>query len=370
VAAVIRVILAILAGIAVSTLLPREAGRELHLAVRWDLSLDGRPVPADIAVESEPETFIARTEGRFALVETDSGRPLVTGLRPPIFEAATVGFIGQSSDAPRWAVQSWDGRMITTANRFGVPRLHDALLLQFGEDHRVFLSSLDGTLSGEFFLPEGATVYDLTRTPDGVVYLAAGAVDGTLSVVSSASSLAWSHQFDFQRYSGESPVVYSLSFLAGNPDAVPRLLVVQGLHPQRVLLAELREDGTIGIEPVFTVPTEQSVRWPTTIHVDEDGHVVIPLLGSVAMADTETEGIRLLSVPGSTAVVGALSLAGGRRLIAGERRGGAYLLIDEESRDTTVTWPLPGLSAAHVAADAPLVVVRRGDRFLGVEVTL
>jgi hypothetical protein len=370
VAVVLRVILAILAGITVSTLLPREVGRELHLEVRWDLSLDDETVLPDGAIDGESETFVARTERRFALVESRSGRPLTGGLRPPIFEASAAGFIGQSSEAPRWAVQSWDGRMIMTVSRYGVPRLHDLLLLQFGADHRVFLASLDGTLNGEFSLPEGATVYDLTRSAEGVVYLAAGTVDGTVTVESSASSLAWSHQFDFQRYSGESPVVYSLSFLPGDAAAVPRLLLVQGLHPQRVLLAELREDGTMRIEPVFTVPGDQSVRWPTTMHPDDDGHVVIPFLGVIAMADSETEGIRLLSVSGSTGVAGTTPVAGDRRLIAGTRRSGAYLLVDEEARSTTVIWSLPGVSVTHVAAGSSLVVLQQGDRFVGVEVTL
>ena len=177
-----RLILAFLAATVIAFGVPRDAGREVALHVRWERHL-GDAVPGISGDSSASDrTVVVSSSDRFALLDGADGAVRAGGIRTDVFTASSAGFINQSSSVPRWAVQSWAGDILSIVPNRGDPHLRDTILAQFSGDGTVWVEDIETGNEYLVDLPPDSTVYDLTLRSGGEPWIAAGSLRGELLV--------------------------------------------------------------------------------------------------------------------------------------------------------------------------------------------
>lgn len=368
-AAALRVFLAILAGTVVAVGLPREAGREVLLIPRWSTAPD-RAVQADAPRDTQP--IVLTTSARFALVDTITGTLLHAGLQADVFTATADMLINQSSTVPQWAVQTWGGAIVRIVPRRGIPRIHGDRVVQFSDDGRIAVTDL---ATGEEIVvpgPKDATVYAVA---DDGGYLALGTLEGIVRVVSLRDDEWWEYRFDGNGESEDTPVVYGLAFFpAAEPDLPPRLLAVQGLEPQRLVLMTATEQNLMSADTVTRVPDDRAVRWPAVIDVRPSGAVAVGLRETMMRVTAGSDEVELLDLPGGQSFGGVTAGADGAEVISGTGVRGAVVGVRLGHDPTVVPWRFPGgRVVASVPPDADgaengLTILRRDGSFVALEV--
>ncbi len=364
---------------------PREIGRELRWKVAWEhtmegvLSRSGREVFAD----TTDAYVVVESARRFALIHAASGEARAAGLKTDMFLASSQALINQATDAPRWAVQSWDGDMLRVIPRRGVPRLHGETLLQFDNGQTVYA---DVVTSGERWsidLPQSAAVYHLSTDPDGTSWLALGTIDGRVLITDGPGGRLWTYEGDVNGDGDHNSTVYGV--YVAHPDQnssessrLPAVFAVQGTNPQMVNRIELTENdsgpGETRATTIGEIPAGYAGRAPQVLTVMESGHLIVGLRGGFLVADPDTDELVTVSIP----ELKALSHVGGvtnRLLVAtGTSEGRAVIVGAESDLSAIAYWELAdGSVSAQVgggASSGKRVVLVQDDRVIGIEMTL
>ena len=368
-----RLILAFLAATVIAFGVPRDAGREVALHVRWERHL-GDAVPGISGDSSASDrTVVVSSSDRFALLSVADGAVRAGGIRTDVFTASSAGFINQSSSVPRWAVQSWAGDILSIVPNRGDPHLRDTILAQFSGDGTVWVEDIETGNEYLVDLPPDSTVYDLTLRSGGEPWIAAGSLRGELLVAGPDDEVRWRRTFRFSPYADQAPVVYAVRFAPWDSEnRRPRLLALQGLNPQQLLLAETADAGMMDVESVATVPDRFAVRWPASIEVDRLGRVVVGLRGAVLIAAPDSDEVDFLEIPGALTLDGVVEGAAETTVLATSGLDGAIVTVTDGALTTASHWSFPGVRVAAIRddPDAGLVVLQTGESIVALEARL
>ena len=364
---------------------PREIGREFRWEVAWEHTMDGalsrsgREVIADA-----PDAYVVvESARRFALIHAASGEPRAAGLKTEMFRASPQAFINQAPDAPRWAVQSWNGDMLRVVPRRGVPRLHGDTLLQFDNGQTVYG---DVVTSGERWstdLPQNSTVYHSTEDSNGTKWLAVGTIDGTVLVTDGPGGREWAFSADVTGSEDHNSPVYGVHVARVDHTNVelpqlPVVFVVQGMRPQTVNRIELIDGdpnpGETSSTDIGEIPAEFAERAPHTLTVLNSGHLIVGLKGGLFVADLDTDDFVTVPIPELRSLSDVGGVTNGLVIATGTGESGSVIMVGNSDLSAIAYWELADASPrAQVGGGAPVgnrIVVQQDDRVIGLEITL
>ena len=368
----VRFSLALIMGVGIGFFVPRDVGREAALRVAWQTSLES---VSPASPEADRQPVPVQTNRRYAFLDPRSGMVLSTGLKAEVFAAASNRYVNQAASAPRWAVQSWDGRLLDSVERIGPPYLKGDFLIQwrYPEPFQTGLLRIDQLSSSRIWtVPTLAylSATDVVATEDGAV-LAMASLTGDIELVQfsrSSDPRRWYYHQE-PRGSESSPMpVYAVTFLNGETVAA-----VDGLDPQVVLVFELGSAGELNLLTSRTVPEGREVRWTTQTVVGPQGRGWIALNGAIA-AGLGGQEAAVVEVPGTVAITAVRNTpAEGPALLTSRRDGTAELILLDERHQVVLRWPFWDHRAAGAASGtaAPIFLLEGpGEGMVGIEVAL
>lgn len=367
----IRLLLGVVVAGAFSMFLPREIGREIHLASVWEHSLPVALSAADQATAglSPPDDlFVLTDDMHWLAVDAGTGEPRRAGTRTDHFSASRVGLINQPDAARSWAVEGWDGDVRAIVPRQGVPVLEGQLLLQFTPDGRLGATDVGTGGSTVVDMPMDPSVYGVAAVSDRNPMVAVGSVHGELVVGSGA--VTWSYRFRHRRFSDQSSAVYAVQPVSA---ASRELVVLQGREPQRLHRITLDESGSMSTELVAELTGSQQVASATSIDVSDPSLLVVGLQSGILIVDRESGTLRRVPIAGLDVLWGTLRAPADTVLVSAGSEQTALLSLVSIDYNPLATWRLEASRVAAIAAetDRPLVVLDAGrGRFVALEVRL
>jgi hypothetical protein len=365
-AVLLRIVLVILSAIATALLVPRVAGEEYHVDLRWAFALD-----PDSAFQWHPSMpaandLVAAGNDIVVVLDRDSGALIGSGARHTAFSTSNELFLNQPLETGgRWVLSDRVSGELHYLDARGIPLLFGPILAQFGSDRIVLYHP---RFTREVVLPhEGTlTAFDLisvmTEEIGEYALVVTGDVFGTLLV----------RRVYFGGASVDEPLMINTGSLVHGlaiiPDGDPVILVVRGVDPQFVEIYRGHEDD--GDTPVvrYEVPAENAVRSPPVIRrVDRESYavsldhlllVVNFRLGSVIPVPRSDPRPVAGFMPARTSgvVYATVSDEGVQLVVAEALRGGA----------ASVEWRMPGTVIAALEPD--VLVVERDNQFFALQV--
>ncbi|MEX2443365.1 MAG: hypothetical protein WD492_07160 [Alkalispirochaeta sp.] len=376
----LRAFLAVLIGSVVAMGIPREIGREHRWVVAWEHTLDSEV--ADTATETLAESsklyFPVETARRFFLVNSYTGDVIVTGFKTDVFLASSRAMVNQSADAPRWAVQSWDGRMLRVVRRRGIPQLHGATLLQFDSESTVYGDLVTNGEQWHLDLPRNPTVYHLADDGAGTQWFAVGTVGGTVVVTDGPGGKEWVYTREFEPDTATTPAIYGIHVAATERSAdpvlrLPSVYIVHSLAPQAVTRLDLEDTGEVAEVGIGEIPDEYAGPGPRSIVQLGQDLLVVGLDGALFVARLRTEDHTTIPVTGLSSLYG-LGRADNDLVVAtGTGKTGSVIIVGAPDMSKIAHWELSdGSSKAWVydrTLSESIVVVQHNRRLVGLEMS-
>jgi len=355
-------LLTLTAGLVIALVIPVVYSDELHWTLAWERSL----LPPDTGQERSGEgaiPVVVTTDRGFVRLDARNGDLLASGLRADVFTAGDRWFVNQRADAPRWAVQRWDGGAAQFFDASGVPRIEGTYLVEELPSGGIVGSPLEPSVQpGEIILggADGVVTYDICTSCEPPI-LIRGSLFGAVEIGRPGETGRVVHRVPAEPFGGDVPIVYGVSVFSDD-----RYVVVSGIDPQTVSLISSETDdaggataeGTVTTD-LLEVPREMTVRHPIA-SVMVGGNLVIPLVdGLVVVSEDSAEIVR--DIPGGFSVLGG-GIWGATLLLGGNAgEDGAVALISRERPGTTV-WRWSGAILSDIVdVDSTPTVVLRGD---------
>lgn len=363
--------------------IPREIGRELRWQLAWEYSFG--PAVSDTPETAAPASYAhhvpVETGQRFAILDSRTGEAVAAGLKTEVFHASSQAMINQAADAPRWAVQSWDGRMLRVVPRRGIPRLHGVNLLQFSEESVVYGDRVTGGERWELDLPKNATVYDLAQNSAGETWFSVGTLEGTvlLAAGSAGSDREWRHTVERVPPTANISTIYGIAVAARenseNDTALPPSVhLVHGFNPQVVSRLDFGEGGTVDRVEIDRISQEYASRGPRRLFFLEQELLVTGLNGALFVARSDDDSTATIPLPGLLDLSGIGRAQNGLVVATGRGEQGPVILSGTANLTTIASWELADeLTHSMVHARSPsesTVIVQHDDQVVGLELTL
>lgn len=379
----LRVFLALLIGVVVAMGIPREIGREFHWQVVWEHSFGpGVPnAPETVPFPSTRDYVPVETDSRFVILDSRTGEAVAGGLKTEVFHASSQAMINQASEAPRWAVQSWQGRMLRVVPRRGAPRLHGATLLQFSEDSMAYGDVVTTGEQWQLELPKNSTVYDLAQDAAGEPWFAVGTLEGTVLLSGAAGSdREWRHTVEVNSNTAAIPPVYGIALAAPESSShpadpiPPSVYLVHGLDPQVVSRLDFRVDGTTDRVEIAQIPEDHVIRGPRPLFQLEQDLLVTGLNGALLVVRFDDDNVSTIGVPGLLDLSGIGRATSDLVVATGGGRRGALIVSGTENMSSIALWELEDQSIESMvherSATESVVIVQQDERLLALELTL
>ena len=363
--------------------IPREIGREARWRVAWEQTLDSAATDTTNAAPTEADSgfFPVETDRRFALLDSATGTVVAAGLKTDVFHASSQAMINQATEAPRWAVQSWEGRMLRVVPRRGVPQLHGETLLQFSDGSNVYGNSVTSGKQWEAALPKNPTVYDLAHDSAGDAWLAVGTLEGTILLTAgdARSNGEWRHTLELERQVQATTGIYGIAVAVSGSrgDTSPRLPTVyllHGLNQQTLSRLDFRTDGTANRVEIGRIPDEYATRGPRKLLQLREDLLVAALNGALFVLESGDGRVLTISVPSLVDISGIARATDSLVVVTGSGERGPIILSGTADMSMVAPWKLADESiqaTVHGRTNSgSIVVVQRDDRLIGLELTL
>lgn len=379
----LRVFLAVLVGAVVAMGIPREIGRESRWQVAWEQTVDSSATVTTESAPSEADTdyFPAETDRRFALLDSATGTVVAAGLKTDVFHASSQAMINQATEAPRWAVQSWEGRMLRVVPRRGVPQLHGETLLQFSDDSMVYGDSVTSGEQWEATLPKNPTVYDLAHDSAGDAWFAVGTLEGTVLLTAGGAGFdgEWRHTLELDAQEQATTGIYGIAVAASRSRSdtsarPPSVHLLHGLNHQALSRLDFRADGTADRVEIGRISEEYATRGPRKLISLGEDLLVTALKGALFVLQSGDQRTSTIPVPALVDLSGIGRSPNSLVVATGHGERGPIILSGTANLSTVAPWELSDSSlqaAVHRRSTSEsTVVVQRDDRLVGLELTL
>jgi hypothetical protein len=358
---------------------PREIGREFRWIVTWDHLIDAEEssVDAQSAVESSLRYFPAETDRHFSLIDGDTGNAVASGLKTQVFHASPHAMINQAIDAPRWAVQSWDGSMLRVVPRRGTPRLHGATLLQFASTAVVYGDVVTTGERWRMDLPQNPTVYDLVDDVSGGDWFAVGTLGGAVAVTDGERE--WDYVGESGPSNAEVSAIYGIRMVSDGRSAAtmadrPSVYILHNLDPQLVSRLDFAEAGGGTLTQIGEVSGDFAVRGPRRLLELGENVLVIGLKDALYVARPRDAASATIPVAGMRELTGIGRSRGSLAIATANGRSGSFVLVGAPDMTEVAYWELADGSSLAWTSDlspsASIVVVQQDNRLVGLEIGL
>ncbi|SIQ04479.1 hypothetical protein SAMN05920897_1037 [Alkalispirochaeta americana] len=368
--AVLRILLLGLAAVSVALVVPRAAGDELQVRIRWD-----RVISQEMVALSESggwsfgKGLFAVGRSTLGVFSEPDGEILSKAIRHRAFSSSGDFYINQAGTiADRWVVTNRRTGAVSFHERRGVPRLYGSILAQFATRT---ITLRDSRYGGKIHLPRRVALSAFDALPGR-----GDEGDFGFAVLGDLFGEVSFHRLDFKGIEEEQYFlasamgpVFGIKLISGN---TPHVLVVRGRDPQMV---ELFRYGDKEPRMREEIPPEAAVKEPLAFHEMSDFLMMVGLKERFLVLDSQANELRYSNASMAGAVAAVIPGAGGELLVAAAQDQGLSLALwtlagfdrPREDRRGPVAWSVPG--ARFAAAGEDLLVVERNDRFFALEVT-
>ncbi len=368
-AVLLRIILVVVTAVIASLAVPRVAGEEYYLAVRWERSLSSREVLQPGADFPDHSGVFATGRTTLGVFRTDDGEAVYRAARHPFLSKSAELYLNQSPVAGgRWVVTDRRTGERTFHDPRGMPAVYGPLLVQFREDE---VHAFNTHLKREITIPQDGdlTVFDarVVTDPDGAdrVFLVTGDFFGVLRLltIDFLDGAYESVEIPLNDHEEDVPVIiYGVALLPEDP---PEVLVLYGTDPQ---VLEFRSFSEHSEPRRYIVPDVNAIRRPPVIRAVDEDFWAVGLNGLLALVSRRTGAFHTIPMDGLVHPAGFLSARiTGFAAAAADRSGTVFHMQEALGNEVrSVRWHFPGATPA--AVDRGLLVLERDDHFFAVEV--